>query len=142
MNQRKLILIISVVLLLGSASCISLKPAIYSRPYLCDAEKGEWVKSASVGPESFHIRSLSITVFDNKIIASGSVLDIGKQKVLPGVYIFLLQGDTCRCKLTGPVGRTDYTGRFHIKLAKEYCFRLLLYYPGMVSQEIRILNCH
>lgn len=141
MKQSKTIFLSSIVLLSGLFSCAYYNCEIYSHPFLCDSEKGEWVKSSSIGPGSFHIGSIHIQSLDDLNIASGYIIDLSTQKALSDVDIFLLKSDTCKCKLTGPIGKTDYLGIFRVKLKKENCTKLFFYHPEMVSQEIRILNC-
>ena len=114
---------------------------IYSHPYICDSEKGEWIKPEFIGRGSFHICSLYVRPREDYNIASGYIRDLNTLKALPGAYIFLLKGDTCKCKLIGPIGRSDSYGLFRLVLEKENCTSFLFYYPEMISQVVTIINC-
>jgi hypothetical protein len=140
MKQNIVKSIIALIFLFALSSCKCRYYDIIPHPYSCDTIKQEWEKSRQIGNAFFEIKYLQIRLLEYKIAFVGRVVDKVSQQPISGVTIFVFKGDTCKCQLIGPVVSTDKWGRFKYKVDQGNFVRLLLTYPGMESQEIKIKN--
>jgi hypothetical protein len=140
MKQNIVKSIIALILLFALSSCKCYYYEIIRHPYSCDTIKQEWDKSRQIGNAFFEIKYLQVRSLEYKIAFVGRVVDKVSQRMMSGITIFVLKGDTCKCQLIGPVASTDKWGRFNYKVDQGNFVRLLLTYPGMESQEIKIKN--
>jgi len=140
MKQNIVKSIIALILLFALSSCKCYYYEIIRHPYSCDTIKKEWEKSQQIENALFEIKYLQVRSLEYKIAFVGQVVDKVSQRRISGISIFILNGDTCKCQLIGPVASTDTRGRFNYKVDQGNFMRLLLTYPGMESQEIKIKN--
>lgn len=139
-KQNTVKTIIALILLFALFSCKCRDYEIIRHPFSCDTINQEWDKSRLIGNAFFEIKYLQVRILENKIAFVGRVVDKVSQRPMSGITIYILNGDTSKCQLKGPVALTDKWGRFKYKVNQGNLVRLLLMYPGKESQEIKIKN--